>query len=75
MVRISSATSPKSLFWLKVVPHHILQGVPFARRAVGDGLRLWSSFEDVSILIAGPRTGKTTCWVEFHISDIKITFS
>ncbi len=22
--------SPKSLSWLKVVPHHILQGVPFA---------------------------------------------
>ena len=42
------------------------RGAPFGLpigRAVGDGRRLWSSFEDVSILIAGPRTGKTTCWV------------
>ena len=42
------------------------RGAPFGLpigRAVDGGRRLWSSFEDVSILIAGPRTGKTTCWV------------
>ena len=32
-------------------------------KAVGTGVLLWSSIEDVCILIAGPRTGKTTCWV------------
>lgn len=37
-------------------------GLPVGR-AVAGGRRLWSSFEDVCILIAGPRTGKTTCWV------------
>lgn len=37
-------------------------GLPIGR-AVADGRRLWTSFEDVCIMIAGPRTGKTTCWV------------
>ena len=35
-------------------------GLPIGR-AVADGRCLWSSFEDVCIMIAGPRTGKTTC--------------
>ena len=36
-------------------------GLPIGR-AVAGKRSFWSSFEDVSILIAGPRTGKTTCW-------------
>ncbi|VEG29999.1 type IV secretory system conjugative DNA transfer family protein [Actinomyces howellii] len=37
-------------------------GLPVGR-AVAGGRRLWSSFEDVCVMIAGPRTGKTSCWV------------
>lgn len=32
-------------------------------RIVGSGKRVWSSWEDVLVLIAGPRTQKTTCYV------------
>lgn len=31
--------------------------------AVNDGRRLWTSFEFVNLVVAGPRTGKTTSWV------------
>ena len=37
-------------------------GLPIGR-AVSDGRALFSDFEAVSVVIAGPRTGKTTCWV------------
>lgn len=37
-------------------------GLPIGR-AVSDGRALYSDFEAVGIGIAGPRTGKTTCWV------------
>lgn len=37
-------------------------GLPIGR-AVAGKRSFWSSFEDVCVLIAGPRTGKTTCWV------------
>ena len=37
-------------------------GLPIGR-AVAGGRPLWSSFEDVCLVIAGPRTGKTTSWV------------
>lgn len=37
-------------------------GLPIGK-AVNDRRRLWSSFEDVCTVIAGPRAGKTTCWV------------
>lgn len=37
-------------------------GLPIAR-TVHQPRELYSSFEDVCILIAGPRTGKTTSWV------------
>lgn len=37
-------------------------GFPIGR-AVDDGRTLWTSYEDVCLVIAGPRTGKTTCWV------------
>ena len=36
-------------------------GLPIGR-AVRTGRRLWSDLEAVCIVIAGPRTGKTTCW-------------
>lgn len=32
-------------------------------RSIGQGKRIWSSWEDVLVLIAGPRTQKTTCYV------------
>lgn len=37
-------------------------GLPVGH-TVSSGRSLWSSLEDVCILVAGPRTGKTTCWV------------
>lgn len=37
-------------------------GLPIGR-AVSDGRALYSDFEAVGVGIAGPRTGKTTCWV------------
>lgn len=37
-------------------------GLPIGR-AVSDNRLLFSDFEAVSVVIAGPRTGKTTCWV------------
>lgn len=37
-------------------------GLPVGR-AVRDNRPLYSDFEAVAIAIAGPRTGKTTCWV------------
>lgn len=37
-------------------------GLPVGR-AVNDNRRLYSDFEAVSSIIAGPRAGKTTCWV------------
>lgn len=37
-------------------------GLPIGR-AVSDNRPLYSDFEAVSVVIAGPRTGKTTCWV------------
>lgn len=37
-------------------------GLPIGR-AVAGARWLWSSFEDVCVVIAGPRTGKTTRWV------------
>lgn len=37
-------------------------GLPIAR-LVSDSTWLYSSWEDVCVMIAGPRTGKTTCWV------------
>lgn len=36
-------------------------GLPVARSVRG-GVELFSSYEDVTVLIAGPRTGKTTSW-------------
>ena len=32
-------------------------------RSIGQGRTVWSSWEDVLVLIAGPRTQKTTCYV------------
>lgn len=32
-------------------------------RSIGPGKTVWSSWEDVLVLIAGPRTQKTTCYV------------
>lgn len=37
-------------------------GLPIGK-AVSDNRLLFSDFEAVSVVIAGPRTGKTTCWV------------
>lgn len=37
-------------------------GLPIGR-AVSDGRALYSDFEAVGIGLAGPRTGKTSCWV------------
>lgn len=37
-------------------------GLPIGR-SVRSGDKLWSDFEAVCLAIAGPRTGKTTCWV------------
>ena len=41
-------------------------GLPIGK-AVNDRRSLWSSFEDVCTVIAGPRAGKTTCWVVSRI--------
>lgn len=39
-----------------------VSGLPIGRSVAGN-VELESSFEDVSVNISGPRTGKTTCWV------------
>ena len=41
----------------------------FVGLSVATGMRLFTSWEDVALLIAGPRTGKTTCLVIPPIAD------
>ena len=43
-------------------------GLPLAKH-VGSGQTIWASWEDMLLLIAGPRTQKTTAWVVPRILD------
>ena len=50
------------------VPPDVKPGV-YLGRNVNGGAEVWSTWEDVIIALAGPRTGKTTCFVVPSICD------